>query len=123
VPLLVAASLVAVEGAVLLSYGVLEAAAISQGRLTMGVTTAFFFLGFGALLVLCAWSIRGLHAWARGPVLLAQLVQLGLAWNFRGGSTVPVAVVLALVAILVLAGMLHPASIAALGDAPDERRA
>ncbi len=122
-PLLVAASLVAVEGAVLVTYGLLEAAALSQGRLTMGVTTAGFFLAFGALLILCAWSLRGLNAWARGPALLAQLVQLGLAWNFRNGSTLPVALTLALVAMLVLAGLLHPASIAALADAPEERRA
>ena len=52
-------------------------------------------------------------------MLLAQLIQLGLAWNFRAGDTLPVAIVLALVAVLVLAGLLHPRSIDALEQAAD----
>lgn len=107
----------------LLMLGTLEAASVSRGRVTLGVTTAVFFLGFGALLLLCAWSLRGLRSWARGPALFAQLVALGLAWSFRGGSTVLVSVALAVVALLVLAGTLHPASLAALDHEPGEQRA
>ena len=122
-PLILAASLVAVEGLVLVGYGVLEVFALTSGRVTMGVTTAGFFLAFGALLILCAWSLRGLRSWARGPVLFAQLVALGLAWNFRSGPTVLVPAALALVALGVLAGTLHPASLAALDGEPDAERA
>jgi hypothetical protein len=42
---------------------------------------------------------------------------LGLAWSFRGGSTTWVAIVLAVVAVVVLVGLLHPASIDALTEA------
>ncbi|MCO5310957.1 MAG: hypothetical protein M9891_17025, partial [Austwickia sp.] len=58
------------------------------------------------------------HSWARSPVVFAQLVQLGLAWNFWGGSTGWVAGLLAAVAVVVLVAVMMPASTAAL--APDD---
>ena len=97
-PLVVAASLVAVEGVVLLLLAVLELANLSSQRLTMGVTTAGFFAVYGAALLLFAWSVHRGHSWARSPIVLAQLIQLGLAWSFRGGDTTLVAVALAVVA-------------------------
>jgi hypothetical protein len=48
--------------------------------------------------------------WARGPVVMAQLIQLGLAWNFRDVWTVLLPLSLALVALVVIAGLLHPAT-------------
>ena len=80
------------------------------------MSTAIFFVVYGALLVLCALALTRQQGWARGPVLLTQLIQLGLAWNLR--DTVLIAVVLVVSALVVLAGMLHPASIAALADDP-----
>ena len=102
----------------MVGYGVLEAVAVTPGRLALGVTTTVFFLGYGAGLVLSAWGLRRLRSWARGPVLLAQLIQLGLAWSFRGEATVAVAVALAAGAVIVLVGVLNPASIKALADEP-----
>ena len=113
-PLVVAASLAAVEGLVIGVLGLVELVNLSSGRVTMGVTTAGFFAAYGALLVFCGWQLTRGTAWARGPVLLAQLIQLGLAWNFREGETLPVAVVLAIAAAVVLAGLFHPASMRAL---------
>ena len=53
--------------------------------------------------------------------MLAQLIQLGVAWGFRGGQTTVVAVALAVVALVVVAGVLHPASTRALvGDEASE---
>jgi hypothetical protein len=52
-------------------------------------------------------------------VLLAQLIWLGLAWNFREGATLLVAIFLAVFAVLVLAGLLHPRSIDALEQASE----
>ncbi|MGH3362581.1 MAG: hypothetical protein ACRDOM_09015 [Nocardioides sp.] len=115
-PLVVAASLVAVEGALLIMFGVMELGNLSGQRLTMGVTTAVFFLVYGAALLFFAWQVTRGQAWARGPILLTQLIQLGLAWSFRGGTTTWVAICLAVVAGVVLAGILHPASLERLNE-------
>ena len=72
------------------------------------------FAAYGGLLLVCAWAITHGGAWARGPILLAQLIQLGLAWNLRGGETTLVAVVIGIVALVAIAGIVHPQSIEAL---------
>ena len=121
-PLVVAASLAAVEAALLALFGVAELVSLSGDRVAMGVTTTVFFLVYGAGLAFCAWRVTRLESWARAPLVLAQLIQLGVAWSFRGGSSTPVAVGLALVAVLVIAGIFHPASLDALREpGPDER--
>ena len=115
-PLVVAASLVAVEAILLVLQGFAELVVLSGERVAMGVTTAGFFLVYGAGLAFCAWTVTRLRSWARAPIVVAQLIQLAVAWSFRGGSTTPVAVALALAAVLVLVGIFHPASIDALAD-------
>ena len=115
-PLVVAASLVAVEGLLLLAYGVLEAANLHADRVAMGVTTALFLAALGLLLIACGWLVLRGRAWARSPIVVAQVLFLGLAWNFLGGATTWVSVALALVAVMVLGGLLHPASIDALSE-------
>jgi hypothetical protein len=121
-PLVVAASLAAVEGVLVLAYAVLEAASVHADRVTMGVTTSLFFALLGGGLVCCAWLLVHGRSWARSPVVVAQVIFLGLAWNFVGGATTWVAVVLAIASVVVLAGLLHPASLQALGDrTPDDR--
>jgi hypothetical protein len=113
-PLTVAASLVAIQGTVLVALAVLELANVSSERMSMGVSTAVFFLVYGVALGLCSWSLTQKRGWTRGPVLLTQLIQLGLAWNLRD---VPlIAVALAVTAAVVLAGMLHPATLKVLQD-------
>ncbi len=109
-PLVVAASLTAVEAFVLAALGVLELANLRSVRLTMGLTTAAFFLAAAVGLAWCAWSLWKVRRWARGPVVMAQLIQLGLAWNLWAGSTKPLSAALAVVALVVIAGLVHPAS-------------
>jgi hypothetical protein len=118
-PLVVAASLVAVEGGLMVLYAAAELLSLTSGRVTMGLTTSVFFAAYGAGLLVCAWQLTRGQSWARSPVVLAQLIQLGVAWSFRGGSTTWVAVVLAAVALVVLAGVLHPASVEALDPRRD----
>ena len=113
-PLLVAAGLAALEGLALLGYGVAEAFFVQGGREVMGATTALFFAAFGALLVFAAYCLARLLGWARGPVLVAQVIQVGLAWNLRDGSTRPVSVVLFVAAVVALVGVLNRRSIEAL---------
>lgn len=115
-PLTVAASLVAVEGLVVVLLAVAELASLSTDRLTMGITTTAFFVAYGIGLVGCGLLLARQVSWARGPAVLAQLIQLGLAWSFRSDPTTLVAVALAAVAFVTLAGIFHPASTHALTD-------
>ena len=117
-PLTVAAALTAVEAFVLAGLGVLELADLHSARVTMGVTTAAFFLGAAAALGWCAWSLWRVRRWARGPVVMSQLILLGLAWNLWAGSTKPLAAGLAVVGLVVIAGLLHPASTRQLESDP-----
>lgn len=120
-PLVVAAALTLVEGLLTVMYGLGEVVHLSSSRLVMGLTTSVFFVAYGAAMVLCAWGLNRLRTWARGPVLLAQLIWLGLAWNFRHGDTLPLAVALAVPAVVVLVGMLVPVSVDALEHGRSER--
>ena len=115
-PLVTAASLVAVEAFLLLALGVLELAALDRDRLTMGLTTGGFFVAAGLGLGLSAFGLWRGRRWGRGPALLAQLIALGLAWNLRGEPTTLIAVGLAVLAAVVVAGLLHPDSVDVLED-------
>lgn len=106
----VALTLVALQGLLLVGYAVLEAFAVSGGRVSMGVTTAVFFAAYGAGLLACAFALPRGRGWARSPIVLAQLIWLGVAWSFKGDPTTWVAVLVAVVAVLVLVGILHPES-------------
>lgn len=114
--LVVAVSLAAIEAVVLLGYGVAELASVSGGRMAVALTTGVFFGGYGGFLGWCAYSLSRLRSWARSPVVLAQLIQLGVALSFWGGATKPVTIALAVVAVVTLVGILHPASVDALAE-------
>ena len=115
-PLVVAASLTALEAFVLGGLAVLELANLRTMRLTMGLTTSAFFLVAALALAWCAWSLWTVRRWARGPVVMAQLIGLGLAWNLWGPGTKPLSVGLAVVALVVLLGLVHPATTAVLEE-------
>jgi hypothetical protein len=53
-------------------------------------------------------------------VVAAQLLGLLLSFSFWGGETTPGAVVLLVVSLIVLVGVLHPASTRALAGREDE---
>jgi hypothetical protein len=111
-PLVAALVVAGLQALVLLVYALLEAFSISGSRLTMGVTTAGFFAAAGVALGACVLAVLRRSSWGRSPLVLAQLIALGLAWSFRGGSTTWVSIVLAVAAGVVLVGLLHPRSIA-----------
>ena len=110
----VAAVVIGIEGLLTSAYGVGELLHVSSGRVVMGVTTAGFFAAYGAGLVLCGWGLSRVRSLARGPALFAQLIWLGLAWNFRVGQTWPIAALLAVLAGVSLVLLIHPRSIEAL---------
>jgi hypothetical protein len=112
----VAASVAGIEGVLIAGYGLVLFSAVDKQRLAMGVTTPVFFLLYGVALAYFAWACHRLRSWARAPLVLAQLIQLGVAWSFRGGPSTTVSVLLTVAAVIVLVGVFHPASLAALSD-------
>jgi uncharacterized membrane protein YecN with MAPEG domain len=118
-PLVVAAGLAGLEGLLVLAYAVVLAADVHSDRVAMGVTSALFFGLLAGMLIACSWYVVQGRTWARSPIVVTQVLALGLAWNFLGGSTTWISVVLALVAVVVLVGLLHPASIEALSGERD----
>lgn len=115
-PLAVAASLSGIEALIFVGLAVAELASFRSDKAVMGATTTLFFLGYGLALALCAWAVYRLRSWGRAPLVVAQLIQLLVAWSFLGGQTTWVAVGLAVVAVIVLAGIFHPQSIDALAE-------
>jgi hypothetical protein len=99
---------------------VLALANVGGGFSGLGVSTAIFFLVCAAALGACAWGLFERRSWARAPIALAQLITLGLAWDARHAATA-LAVVLAVLAVVGLGCLFHPASIAAL-EAEDSRQ-
>src|SRR6478752_3541050 len=76
-----------VEATALLALAVVELATLSSSRAAVGVTTTIFFLIYAAGLALAARALAAAHSWARAPLVLTQLIQLGLAWSFLGSGT------------------------------------
>ena len=106
--------MVFVEAVLLLGLAVMEGASLHGERLTMGLTTALFFLAAALGLAACARGLARRQRWGISPVVVAQLIALGLAWNLWEGQTKPFAAILAVLAVVVVAGIVHPASMAAL---------
>ena len=116
-PLRLAALLAALEGVLVVAYGVAELLSVTGSRAAMGLTATVFFLVYGAALVYFAWALTRLRSWARSPVVLAQLIQVLIGWSFRGGATA-LTVGLIVSGVAVLVGVFHPASLRALSREP-----
>ncbi|WP_340540711.1 hypothetical protein [Nocardioides sp. GXZ039] len=114
-PLTLSAILVAVQGVTLVVLAGLAFAGVggddSSGS---GAASAVgIFLGaYGLGLLAAAWGLWQVNGWARGPILITQLVQLGIAWNLRDMPLL--ALGLTVVAVATLALVLVPSSRLAL---------
>lgn len=106
----------------MLVMGVVELVALDSEHAVVGITTAIFFMAYAVGLALAARGLARARSWARAPLLLAQLIQLGLAWSFRGGGTTWVVVLLAVPACFVAVVLLMPTTTEALygGSRDDE---
>lgn len=99
---------VALESAALLAFGVAEFTKVDPAHASVAVTSGGFFVLYAAGLALAARALLRLRGWSRGPVVLAQFIQLGVAWSFFGHDTKGVAVLLAIAALGVLVVVLSP---------------
>ncbi len=124
----IAALLVAGQVGILIALAVVELVSLDPDHPSVALTTAVFYLLFAVGLGFAAWGLAGLHSWSRGPVVLAQLIAMGVGWSFNGGSTVWVTAVLFVWAIAVLAIVFSPSTTTALyghrgGDDGDDTTA
>ena len=110
--IIVAAALLAIEALIALGYAVLEIGQVRMTRAAVGVGVTILMAAFGLLLLVVARGVFLGKRWSRGPAVATQLILLPIAWSFKGGSTTWVSVVLAVLAIAVLVGVLHPRSTA-----------
>jgi hypothetical protein len=106
--LTVAAGLTGLEALGLVVMAVLGLTKVS----TMSTTSSGFFLVFAAALVVCGVALVRLNSWARAPIVLTQLIALGLAWDAR--DNLAVAIPLAVAAVVTLSTILAPSSLEAL---------
>jgi hypothetical protein len=116
-----AAALLALEAVIALGYAALELGQIRMTRAAVGAGVAILMSGFGLLLLLVARGVFRGRRWSRGPAVASQLILLPIAWSFRGGVTTWVSVALAVLAIAVLVGVLHPRSTAVFVGPPTDR--
>ena len=111
-PLRITVGVVALQAVVLVVLAVLQLLNLHGNRLAMGLTTSAFFVLVALALGVCGLGLLNLHSWARSPIVLVELVDLGLAWSFR--ETPAMCVVLALASVVALVGIFAPASLRAL---------
>jgi hypothetical protein len=104
------AALVALEAGALLALAVAALLTLHSDRVVLGATNAAFFAAYGVGLGVCARGLVRLRSWCRGPVVLAQLIQLGIAWSFAARTTAWLSVTLAVPAVVVLAVVLAPST-------------
>ena len=103
------------EAVAMLVWAILEFVRIpGAASLTTALAGGVFFLLCAAGIGWCTFMIWRLESWSRAPLVLVQLIVLGLAWNLR--ADLALAGGLAVVAIVALAGIFAPPSIAALEE-------
>lgn len=111
--LLVAGLVVTIEAVAVLAFVVADLAGLDAARVGLGIGVAVFLGGYGlGQLLAVVLLLRG-RSGARGPLVMTQLIQLGLAWNLRGADTgdlqIPnLGALLAGAAVVALGGLLSP---------------
>lgn len=113
------------QALVFITLAVLDFAGLVPGRVAVGIGIGVVLLVMGLGLLAAAWGIfRGMHG-ARGPVVVAQLIGLGIAWSLRTpesntGDNRTVGIAVAVSALIVLACLATGPARRALADDPGQ---
>jgi hypothetical protein len=113
--LLTASAIVLVEGSVFAVLAALELFNVSSERVGLGIGATVFLVVVAAGLAWAATRVVVGEAWARSPLVFAQLIVLGLAYNFRGDPPW-LSPAIAVPALVALACLLAPPVTRALAD-------
>ena len=108
--LALATGLLAVIGAAAAGYGVLELLATNASRAVVGSGAAIILLAYAVLLFAVARGVLRGRRWSRAPAIATQLIQIPVAWSFRGGETTWFAALLAAVSLTIIICLLLPSS-------------
>jgi hypothetical protein len=113
--------LIGVEALAAIAFGAVALTQIRVTRAGLGGGVAILMLTYGVLLVFVARGVLRGRRWGRAPAAATQLILLPIAWSFRGSPTTWVAVLMAVTAVTILIGLLHPRSTEVfVGPRPDE---
>src|SRR4029453_4747987 len=74
------------------------------------LTTTAFFVLYAVALGWCASGLWRAKRWSRSPVVLTELIGLGVAWSFATGPSARLAAGLALLSIATLVCVFLPAA-------------
>lgn len=114
-PLVVASAVTLLQSVTFLGLTFAQSLSFSSERAAMNWTTILGFLLWALMLGACGWQVLRGRSWARSPIVMAQLIHLGVAWSFVKGDPVQwqavTAWVIAATAVVVLIGLFHPKSI------------
>jgi hypothetical protein len=111
ISLRLAAAIAALESLLLVVVAILGLITPSNVGVAVGLGALYVVVALGlALAAVGLWERR---SWGRAPVVLAQLVIAGVAWDVRKDET-GLAIVGGALALGALACVLHPASTRAL---------
>ncbi|HSU34707.1 MAG TPA: hypothetical protein VLJ88_03515 [Propionibacteriaceae bacterium] len=108
--LVVAGVLIGIEALAAIVFGAVALTQIKVTRAGLGGGVAILMLTYGLLLLLVARGVLRGRRWSRGPAAATQLILLPIAWSFRGTPTTGVAVLIAVTAVAIIVGLLHPRS-------------
>ncbi len=108
--LVLATGLLVVIGMTAAGYGVLELLATNASRAVVGSGAAIILLAYAVLLFAVARGVLRGRRWSRAPAIATQLIQLPVAWSFRGGETTWVAYLLGAASLTVIVCLLLPSS-------------
>ncbi|KQX75136.1 MULTISPECIES: hypothetical protein [Aeromicrobium] len=113
--LLIASAIVLAEASVFAVLAALELFSVSSDRIGLGVGATIFLLVVAAGLAWAATRVVVGESWARSPLVFAQLIVLGLAYNFRGDPAW-LSPAMAVPAVVALACLLAPPVTQAFAD-------